>query len=70
MKSTFNKWDIIPGDPLNKNFEVKKLEPASPGFLSRDVFLKTRRLKGLSTDLDLMNYFEDDEFFENINSEE
>lgn len=46
-----------------------KLEPAGPGFLARDVFLKTRRLKGLTRDIDLLKYFDEESFYDEMEME-
>lgn len=54
----FEKWDIVPGDPLDKNIQLKPLEMAGPQQAARDFLLKTRRRKGLSPDVSIERVLE------------
>ncbi|KAL9643539.1 hypothetical protein ABK040_010153 [Willaertia magna] len=59
--SNFSHWDVVPGNPLDKDIVLAPLEPSPLPHLARDFMIKTRRRKGLSddisqfTDLDLIN---------------
>ncbi|KAK9464868.1 P-loop containing nucleoside triphosphate hydrolase protein [Lipomyces arxii] len=44
----FEKWQVVPGDPLDKDMVVPPLQSATGQSLARDFVLKTRRRKGLS----------------------
>eukprot|EP01135_Chromosphaera_perkinsii_P000843 Nk52_evm6s152 gene=Nk52_evmTU6s152 len=55
----FDHWQIVPGDPLDKNIVIKPLEPQPAPHLARDFLLKTRRRKGLSEDVSIGKYFDD-----------
>ncbi|KAK9494206.1 P-loop containing nucleoside triphosphate hydrolase protein [Lipomyces doorenjongii] len=44
----FEKWQVVPGDPLDKDMIIPPLQSASGQALARDFVLKTRRRKGLS----------------------
>lgn len=54
----FEKWDIVPGDPLDKSIQLKPLEMAGPQQAARDFLLKTRRRKGLSPDVSVERVLE------------
>jgi U5 small nuclear ribonucleoprotein component len=54
----FDRWSIVPGDPLDKNVKLRPLEPASAMATARDFVLKTRRRKGLSEDVTVSKYVE------------
>jgi len=56
--STFDHWDIVPGDPLDKTIFLRPLEPAPTESLAREFMVKTRRRKGLSEDVSINKYFE------------
>ncbi|PJF37841.1 MAG: hypothetical protein CUN55_20030, partial [Phototrophicales bacterium] len=49
-QSVFSHWEVVPGDPLDKTIDIKPLEVAPKHHLARDILLKTRRRKGLTTD--------------------
>ncbi|KAJ1655200.1 U5 small nuclear ribonucleoprotein component [Dispira simplex] len=55
----FDHWQVVPGDPLDKNIVVKPLEVSPTPMLARDFMLKTRRRKGLSEDVTIAKYFDD-----------
>jgi len=44
----FDRWNVVPGDPLDTSVRLTNLEPASANALARDFVLKTRRRKGLA----------------------
>lgn len=54
----FDRWDVVPGDPLDKEIKTRPLEMAGPQQAARDFVLKTRRRKGLSEDVDVKRFLE------------
>ncbi|KAJ9615817.1 hypothetical protein H2200_001894 [Cladophialophora chaetospira] len=54
----FDRWDVVPGDPLDKDIKTRPLEMAGPQQAARDFVLKTRRRKGLSEDVDVKRFLE------------
>lgn len=54
----FDRWQVVPGDPLDKSVKLRPLEPASAQATARDFVLKTRRRKGLSEDVTVSKYVE------------
>ena len=61
----FDRWSIVPGDPLDKEMKLRPLEPASAQATARDFVLKTRRRKGLSEDVTISKFLEP-ELFKNL----
>jgi len=59
VHSIFDHWDLVPGDPLDKNIVLHPLEPSPPQHLARELLLKTRRRKGLSEDVSINKFFDD-----------
>jgi len=57
--STFDHWEIVPGDPLDKSIYLRPLEPAPMESLAREFMVKTRRRKGLSEDVSINKFFDD-----------
>ena len=57
--TTFNHWQIVPGDPLVKSIVIKPLEPQPAPHLAREFMIKTRRRKGLSEDFSINKFFDD-----------
>lgn len=57
--TTFNHWQIVPGDPLDKSIVIKPLEPQPAPHLAREFMIKTRRRKGLSEDVSINKFFDD-----------
>ncbi|KAI8318873.1 116 kDa U5 small nuclear ribonucleoprotein component-like protein [Martensiomyces pterosporus] len=55
----FDHWQMVPGDPLDKEVVLRPLEPSSAQQLARDFMLKTRRRKGLSDDVAIDKYIDD-----------
>ena len=39
----FSHWDVVPGDPLDRNLTLRPLETASAQYAARDFMIKTRR---------------------------
>ena len=65
-QSTFDHWNILPGDPLDKSIQLKVLEPSPPHHLPREFMVKTRRRKGLSEDVSILKYFDDPVLIESL----
>lgn len=58
----FDRWSIVPGDPLDKDIKLRPLEPANAQATARDFVLKTRRRKGLAEDVAVGKFLEQDLF--------
>ena len=56
----FDKWQVVPGDPLDKDIFIPKLKPAAPHALARDFVVKTRKRKGLTGEPSLAKYIDKD----------
>ncbi|KAL9074606.1 MAG: hypothetical protein Q9161_002199 [Pseudevernia consocians] len=56
----FDRWSVVPGDPLDKDVKTRPLEMASAMATARDFVLKTRRRKGLSEDVSVGKFLEPD----------
>ncbi|KAH8433611.1 116 kDa U5 small nuclear ribonucleoprotein component [Aspergillus melleus] len=56
----FDKWSVVPGDPLDREVKTKPLEMASAMATARDFVLKTRRRKGLAEDVTVSKFLEPD----------
>ncbi|MDI1488194.1 MAG: hypothetical protein OHK93_007468 [Ramalina farinacea] len=54
----FERWSVVPGDPLDKSVRTGKLEMASTMATARDFVMKTRRRKGLSEDVGVGKFLE------------
>lgn len=54
----FDKWSVVPGDPLDRSVKLKSLEMASAMATARDFVLKTRRRKGLAEDVTVSKFLE------------
>jgi U5 small nuclear ribonucleoprotein component len=54
----FERWSVVPGDPLDKEAKLRPLEMASVQVTARDFVLKTRRRKGLSEDVGVGKFLE------------
>jgi U5 small nuclear ribonucleoprotein component len=57
--AVFDHWDVVPGDPLDKSIVLRPLEPSPPPHLAREFMLKTRRRKGLSDDVSISKFFDE-----------
>lgn len=58
VSCVFDRWQVVPGDPLDRSVNVKKLEAATAIELARDFVGKTRRRKGLKEDVGVARYLE------------
>ncbi|EED16006.1 U5 snRNP component Snu114, putative [Talaromyces stipitatus ATCC 10500] len=54
----FDKWSVVPGDPLDREVKLRPLEMASAQAIARDFVLKTRRRKGLAEDVTVSKFLE------------
>jgi U5 small nuclear ribonucleoprotein component len=61
----FDRWNIVPGDPLDKDVVLRPLQMANAQATARDFVLKTRRRKGLSEDVSVAKFLEP-EFYQNL----
>lgn len=59
-QSVFDHWAIVPGDPLDKSIVLRPLEPSPPPHLAREFMIKTRRRKGLTEDVTVNKFFDED----------
>jgi len=57
--SVFDHWQIVPGDPLDKSIVLRPLEPSPPPHLAREFMIKTRRRKGLSEEVSINKFFDE-----------
>jgi len=57
VNAVFDHWAIVPGDPLDKSIILHPLEPSPIPHLAREFMIKTRRRKGLSEDISVVNLF-------------
>ncbi|KAF1959044.1 P-loop containing nucleoside triphosphate hydrolase protein [Byssothecium circinans] len=62
LSLAFEKWQIVPGDPLDKEIKLRPLEPADARATARDFVLKTRRRKGLAEDISIGKFLEPELF--------
>ncbi|CAJ2500047.1 Uu.00g029000.m01.CDS01 [Anthostomella pinea] len=61
----FDKWQKVPGDPLDKDVVLRPLQAADAQATARDFVLKTRRRKGLSEDVSVAKFLEP-EFYQSL----
>ncbi|KAI0137571.1 P-loop containing nucleoside triphosphate hydrolase protein [Hypoxylon sp. NC0597] len=61
----FDKWQKVPGDPLDKEVVLRPLQHADAQATARDFVLKTRRRKGLSEDVSVAKFLEP-EFYQSL----
>lgn len=54
----FDRWSIVPGDPLDKSIDLRPLEMAQGQATARDFVMKTRRRKGLAEDVTISKFLE------------
>ena len=54
----FERWEVVPGDPLDKEAKTRPLEMASAMGAARDFVLKTRRRKGLAEEVSVGKFLE------------
>mmetsp|Transcript_27355 Transcript_27355/g.63811 ORF Transcript_27355/g.63811 Transcript_27355/m.63811 type:complete len:969 (-) Transcript_27355:197-3103(-) len=58
-QTMFDHWQLVPGDPLDRQILLRPLEPAPAPHLAREFMLKIRRRKGLSEDVSLHKFFDE-----------
>ncbi|KAK6424327.1 hypothetical protein LTR95_016393, partial [Oleoguttula sp. CCFEE 5521] len=58
LSLVFDRWSLVPGDPLNKSIKFRPLEQAPSQGTARDFVLKTRRRKGLSGEVSVGRFLE------------
>ncbi|KAF3406410.1 Pre-mRNA-splicing factor [Talaromyces pinophilus] len=58
LSLVFDKWSVVPGDPLDREVKLRPLEMASAQAIARDFVLKTRRRKGLAEDVTVSKFLE------------
>lgn len=56
----FSKWDQVPGNPLDESVFIPLLKRVPLLSTSRDFMMKTRRRKGLTDDVSLKKYVDDE----------
>ncbi|KAI2616086.1 P-loop containing nucleoside triphosphate hydrolase protein [Hypoxylon sp. NC1633] len=61
----FDRWQKVPGDPLDREAVLRPLQPAEAQATARDFVLKTRRRKGLSEDVSVAKFLEP-EFYQSL----
>ncbi|KAK7983736.1 hypothetical protein PG989_011138 [Apiospora arundinis] len=61
----FERWQKVPGDPLDLDVVLRPLQPADAQATARDFVLKTRRRKGLSEDVSVAKFLEP-EFYQSL----
>ncbi|OAA63733.1 u5 snrnp component [Niveomyces insectorum RCEF 264] len=64
----FDRWQVVPGDPLDKEVVLRPMQMASVPATARDFVLKTRRRKGLSEDVSVGKFLEPELYSELIAS--
>ncbi|KAF2675426.1 U5 small nuclear ribonucleoprotein component [Microthyrium microscopicum] len=65
LSLVFDRWSIVPGDPLDRDIKLRPMEMASAQATARDFVLKTRRRKGLAEDITIRKFLEP-ELFKNL----
>ena len=61
----FDRWNMVPGDPLDREIVLRPLQMAGAQATARDFVLKTRRRKGLSEDVSVAKFLEP-EFYQSL----
>lgn len=56
----FDRWSVVPGDPLDREIKNRPLEMAGVMGTARDFVMKTRRRKGLSEEVGVGKFLEAD----------
>ncbi|KAK1068633.1 hypothetical protein LTR74_005504 [Friedmanniomyces endolithicus] len=54
----FERWSVVPGDPMDESVILRPLEPASAQATARDFVIKTRKRKGLGGVLGVGRFLE------------
>lgn len=58
----FCRWDVTPGDPLDKECHLPAMKPVPRASLARDFVTKTRKRKGLGGEPNLQKYIDPELF--------
>ncbi|EZG43171.1 putative 116 kDa U5 small nuclear ribonucleoprotein component [Gregarina niphandrodes] len=58
IQTVFDRWETLPGDPLDTSIRLRPFEPAPLLDLAREFLLKTRRRKGLSDDVSIKRFLD------------
>ncbi|RYP62718.1 hypothetical protein DL771_009609 [Monosporascus sp. 5C6A] len=61
----FDRWQKVPGDPLDRDAVIRPLQAAEARATARDFVLKTRRRKGLAEDVSVAKFLEP-EFYQSL----
>ncbi|RYO82462.1 hypothetical protein DL763_008226 [Monosporascus cannonballus] len=61
----FDRWQKVPGDPLDREAVIRPLQAADARATARDFVLKTRRRKGLAEDVSVAKFLEP-EFYQSL----
>eukprot|EP00827_Trimyema_finlayi_P006132 TRINITY_DN6760_c0_g1_i2.p1 TRINITY_DN6760_c0_g1~~TRINITY_DN6760_c0_g1_i2.p1 ORF type:complete len:203 (-),score=61.77 TRINITY_DN6760_c0_g1_i2:35-577(-) len=69
-QSTFDHWNPVSGDPLDKTITLKILEPNYVIHLVRECLIKTRKRKGLTEDISLVKYVDDPTIIDQLKNNE
>lgn len=56
--TVFDRWAVVPGDPLDAAVVLRPLEAAPDTALARECMVKTRRRKGLSDEVGIGRYLD------------
>ena len=58
--SVLDHYALVPGNPLDDTIILHPLEPSPVAHLAREFLVKTRRKKGLSDEVSVFKYFDED----------
>ncbi|KAL9608932.1 MAG: hypothetical protein Q9167_006255 [Letrouitia subvulpina] len=58
LSMVFERWSVVPGDPLDREAKTRPLEMANAIGAARDFVIKTRRRKGLAEEVSVGKYLE------------
>lgn len=64
----FDRWQVVPGDPLDRDVILRPMQMAPVQGTARDFVLKTRRRKGLSEDVSIGKFLEPELYSELVSS--
>lgn len=64
----FDRWQVVPGDPLDRDVILRPMQMAPVQGTARDFVLKTRRRKGLSEDVSIGKFLEPELYSELVAS--
>jgi len=58
--SVFDRWELVPGNPMDYNIRFEPLRPASTAQLAHEFMVKTRKRKGLAAEVSIEKYIDDE----------